>query len=66
MSNPVLPWLGGSIAYVFVPRSRRDDCNTADGGRPSRIDLLVDAGVRNGETSPQSKFFPEKNVVNKG
>jgi len=38
-----IPWLGQPIPFVLYPRSIRDDHNTADGGRPSRIDLMMDA-----------------------
>lgn len=43
MSNPVLPWLGGSIAFAFVPRSIRENHTTADGGRAARIDMMMDS-----------------------
>lgn len=46
MSNPMMPWLGGFIAYAFIPRSIRENHTTADGGRPARIDSMMDANVQ--------------------
>ena len=43
MSNPMMPWLGGFIAYAYIPRSIRENHTTADGGRPARIDMMMDS-----------------------
>jgi hypothetical protein len=38
-----LPWLGFGLGYVFGPPKRRErDQTTADGGKPSAIDYMMD------------------------
>lgn len=61
----MLPWLGGSFMFApLYPHTRRDGQTTADGGRPARLDVLMDsdraAGPRGDRKAEEARSRNQK------